>query len=800
MKNNFFIIFFLFSFSTGSIAKDLLIQAKNIQIDKDTQTTIFEDEVNIVVENDGRITSDFAEYNKKIGLIKIKGRVKAIDDKNNVVETEYGEYSEEKKIFKSLGNTKIVTSKGYIIEGRNIILNNYDNSIKSEEPATILDLEKNKISLSNFEYQTITSIFKSIGDITIQDKLNNEYSFSQIYIDTKKKEILGTDIKAFFNNEDFKIYKNNKPRIFSNSFKSGNNKSTFRKSIYTICDYRKNDKCPPWTIQSSKILHDRKKKTVYLDNAIVKVYDIPIFYFPKLAHPDPSVDRRSGFLPPSFTNSKNLGFGTTIPYFFAVDVDKNFTINNKVFIDENPLFSGQYHQVFRNAEFFADFGYTAGYKNTTSTKKKGEKSHLFSKFIKNFKGKNNSDNRLDISLNELSNDKYLKLYKIDSDIVDYNTDTLENYIDFTHEKDDIFFALNASVYENLKDDYNDKYEYILPEISLDKNLFLDEKYGSLNLETNLKFHNYDTNITENFFVNNFNWISKDFTLGNGFKNNFISEIKNINYETKNIDTYKDQKTSELHGAFGFLSELNLLKNNGFSEHLLTPKLLLKYSPGSMRKETDGSRLDPDKAFELNRLDVDENNNYETGISATIGAEYNIKSKFQEFDFSVAQIINEKENKKMHSKTGLDEKLSDLVGSANIKLSKNFNINYNFALDQNYSDLNYNEIGTQMNFGNTNIDLNYLQENKHIGDQNYLLSKININNDSSLVSFKAKRNLVTNSSEFYNLSYEYINDCLRAGLVYRREFYNDSELEPENSLMFKITLSPFGSIDSPSFSQ
>ena len=33
----------------------------------------------------------------------------------------------------------------------------------------------------------------------------------------------------------------------------------------------------------------------------------------------------------------------------------------------------------------------------------------------------------------------------------------------------------------------------------------------------------------------------------------------------------------------------------------------------------------------------------------------------------------------------------------------------------------------------------------------------------------------------------MNDCLRAGLVYRREFYNDSETEPENSLMFKITL-------------
>ena len=42
-----------------------------------------------------------------------------------------------------------------------------------------------------------------------------------------------------------------------------------------------------------------------------------------------------------------------------------------------------------------------------------------------------------------------------------------------------------------------------------------------------------------------------------------------------------------------------------------------------------------------------------------------------------------------------------------------------------------------------------------------------------------------------MSYEYINDCLKAGLVYRREFYMIRELEAENSLMFKITLIPFG---------
>ena len=84
---------------------------------------------------------------------------------------------------------------------------------------------------------------------------------------------------------------------------------------------------------------------------------------------------------------------------------------------------------------------------------------------------------------------------------------------------------------------------------------------------------------------------------------------------------------------------------------------------------------------------------------------------------------------------------------------------------------------------------------------YIKTKIDYKSkNDNLLSFETKRNLITNSAEFYNLSYEYVNDCLRAGLVYRREFYNDSELEPENSLMFKVTLTPFGNLNTPAFSQ
>ena len=51
-------------------------------------------------------------------------------------------------------------------------------------------------------------------------------------------------------------------------------------------DYREKNKCPPWSIQASKCF-TTVKKTIYYDNALVKVFDLPIFYLPKLSHPDP---------------------------------------------------------------------------------------------------------------------------------------------------------------------------------------------------------------------------------------------------------------------------------------------------------------------------------------------------------------------------------------------------------------------------------------------------------------------------------------------------------------------------------
>ena len=439
MKNKFYILIFLFLFIRPSTAENLSIEAKNITLDKKNETSIFQNEVLIKTESKNQIRSDYAEYNKKTGIINLQNKIEAIDVKGNKIKTEKAEYNEVSKVFKSFGGTEIITKNGYLISSEDIILDNEKNFIKSNKKTIIIDQDNNKIDLDNFEYNTNNNIFKSVGFIKIEDGKGNNYEFSQIYIDTIKKEIIGSDIKAYLNQKEFKINENNKPRIFSNTISLKKEKSSFEKSIFTLCNYREKDKCPPWSIQASKMLHDNKKKTIYYDNAVLKVYDFPIFYFPKLSHPDPTVERRTGFLLPTLSDSKNLGVGVSIPYFWDLGNDKNFTLTNNFYLNENPLFMGEYHQAFKNSSIIFDFGYTEGYKKTTSSKKAGEKSHFFAKFTKNFESRNNSESSLDISLQEMSNDKYMKLYRINSNLVDYNQNTLENSLNYSFENEDLFF-------------------------------------------------------------------------------------------------------------------------------------------------------------------------------------------------------------------------------------------------------------------------------------------------------------------------------------------------------------------------
>ena len=153
------------------------------------------------------------------------------------------------------------------------------------------------------------------------------------------------------------------------------------------------------------------------------------------------------------------------------------------------------------------------------------------------------------------------------------------------------------------------------------------------------------------------------------------------------------------------------------------------------------------------------------------------------------------------RSSLHQKTSDTVGKGFLKISENLSLTNEFSVDHNFNDLNYNDLTANLVLGNANFNLKYLEENNHIGSTNYIKSDFKIGiSDSKEINFDFRRNLETESTEFYSLAYDYFNDCLRAGVVFRRKFYEDRDIEHTDSLMFKISLIPLGDAFAPAIKQ
>ena len=779
MKNNILhisvLIFFILSLNAA--AQEIEINSSKMKYDDIKKVTIFE------------------------------GNVNSNDEKGNKIFSEYVKYNKAEEIIETKGDTKIITSAGYEIFSKNVIFDNKKNIIYSNNKTNVVDMDGNYISVEMFNYSILSNIFFSKGNIQIKDINKNNYYFSEIYIDEKKKKIIGSDAKVFLNRLGVSANTDNDPRFFANTMSLSEETNTFEKGIFTYCKKKKNEKCPPWTLQSKKIKHDLAKKTIYYDNVVLKVYDFPIFFSPKFSHPDPSVKRRSGLMAPSLSNSTTLGSGFATPYFRNVADDKDITLTPKFYFNQNPLLLAEYRQDFMNSFLIVDAGYAKGYKKKNKKKTDGGRAHFFTNFNMSLVDEEERKSSVEVNLEKSSNDTYFKVYDVNSSLVKGEKTVLENKIDFIYQNQDFYFGLTPSIYEDMNKAGHNRHEYLLP-LTLDKNIMSSSKYGFLDLGTNLRIRNYDTNKQTNFLVNDFNWSSNKWLSSFGVENYFEGLFKNVNYEAKNTSKYKnDNNNSELHSVLGYFAKLPLYKENFIKKsfHSLTPKFLLRYAPGHMRDTTEG-KLNYGNLFDLNK--VDEFDVVESGLSTSVGFEYKLNklndSKTigdEVLSLSVGQVISAEENMDIPSSTSLDQHFSDVVGSAKYNVKDKLSVNYNFSIDQGFKNFNYNEIGTDLTFNKAEFNVSYLQEINHIGDQEYIKTGVDFKlNSSSELSFGTKRNLLSSSAEFYNLSYNYINDCLKAGIAYRREFYTDRDIEPANTLMFTISIVPFAQINSPGLSR
>jgi len=241
----------------------------------------------------------------------------------------------------------------------------------------------------------------------------------------------------------------------------------------------------------------------------------------------------------------------------------------------------------------------------------------------------------------------------------------------------------------------------------------------------------------------------------------------------------------------------LSKQSELFDSFITPNLSYRFSPNKTKNMSDNDRrLDISNINSFNRIYGNDAVEGGHSITASLGYKKNDKFGDEKISFEIAQVISDTSNEDLPIKSSLNKKYSDLIGNLNLKVSDILSLNYDFMLDDGLSSSNYNSLKTTLSVNNLITTFEYLEESDIMGSNHFVGNNttLKLNNTNSL-TFKTRSNREIDLTEFYNLMYQYENDCLRAALEYNKTFYADSDIKPEEELLFSLTIMPFSKISS-----
>ncbi len=140
------------------------------------------------------------------------------------------------------------------------------------------------------------------------------------------------------------------------------NVSELNRVIFTPCPICDVDgpKQPTISIQADKAVQDENLRAILYRNAVFRVGGVPVFYLPAFAHPDPSVDRASGFLTPRADWDEGRGGSVEIPYLLVVSPSEDWLFSPQINTRVAPLLNVQWRRRFENGTIVARGGYTYG--------------------------------------------------------------------------------------------------------------------------------------------------------------------------------------------------------------------------------------------------------------------------------------------------------------------------------------------------------------------------------------------------------------------------------------------------------
>ncbi len=640
--------------------------------------------------------------------------------------------------------------------------NNKSDIIDAQGNVVILNHDGTKIIADKVTYEKQKQTIKAEENIIINDLEGNTYFLDDVLTINGLNYFEGNNVKARLFDES---------RIVSKDIKKENNITQLSDAEYTPC-VEKNyliENCPGWKLRAKNIYQDENTKTVHYDHAKIYLFNLPFIYLPYFSHPDPSVNKRSGFLMPTIETDNNLGEKFSIPYFFNIAGNKDITFT--------PSFQSQANNIYTiNYRELNDFG-TINIDGSIDDNddNKGTKNHIFIDA-----DINNPYGKLDLSIKTSNNDTYLRKNKINQLTI------YESGINFNKSTQNTYLNIITSSYKHLTIQDANQWEYIYPKVefnidNIDPGLF-DEKFSLYN------DFSYQKNLDESYASlasSQINWSNKkiDKKYGLLFDNDATLRIVSISND------YKDKKDTENIRFFPQISSkisFPMFRSSNDSNETLTPIIMPIIAP--YNNYTDHKSITNSNLFSTNR--ASSMTESESGPRINYGIEWFNTNK-NDLDIKVVAGQSLKFNKESSDTA---EELSDFYITSNIILDDNKYLNNSLIIDKDNHDIKTNNANLLLTLNKLSLGIDYdYNSGKYYtaSEQVRIGSKFEFANDFQF-NFNGARNIDTNNNIGYQYGLLYENDCIGIDLNYYRDLTKDRDVAESYGYSFTIVLKPFGS--------
>jgi LPS-assembly protein len=182
-----------------------------------------------------------------------------------------------------------------------------------------------------------TDVFTANGSVELREPNGNIMQAATIELTNRFKEGFARHLKALLTNNVTIT------AIYAKRMENGI--TIFENAHYTACrDCGTRSGDPLWELVSDETTHDQNAKDLIHVNPRLKIGGVTVAGLPYLRHADPSVKRRTGFLPPRFHFGKVYGGAVETPYFWAIAPDKDLTLRPRLSLYQGPIADAEYRQ------------------------------------------------------------------------------------------------------------------------------------------------------------------------------------------------------------------------------------------------------------------------------------------------------------------------------------------------------------------------------------------------------------------------------------------------------------------------